>query len=148
MTDERQDGPHPSDRRPEAVRPTSPTAEDIGLHAIGRVIDGFYERVQDDPILGPRFAVVSNWTEHKARLAHFWWVLLGGSAYAPYRYRVVDAHRTLGVADDEIERWMTLFRDCVHAALPEPQAEAWLQRARAMSKSLSAITVEWQGPGR
>lgn len=119
------------------VRPRRLTAEIIGLGAIRQVIDTFYDRAREDVVLGPRFSVVSDWTEHKAKLTHFWWVALGGPAYAPYRYRVVEAHRVVGVRSDEIPHWLLLFGDCVRANLPEPLAEAWLRRAVAMGESLS-----------
>lgn len=119
------------------VRPRRLTAEAIGLGAIRQVVDVFYDRAREDPVLGPRFAVVSDWPAHKAKLTHFWWVALGGPAYAPYRYHVVEAHRSVGVRSEEISHWLRLFADCVQATLTEPLAEAWLRRAGAMGKSLS-----------
>lgn len=120
-------------------RPGRVTAEVIGLGNIRRVVDEFYERVREDPVLGPRFEVVSDWSEHKARIAHFWWVVLGGAAYESCRYRVVQTHRTVGVRGVEIEHWLGIFADCVRSSLPEPLAEAWLHRARTMGRSLSSV---------
>lgn len=129
-----------SDRQRE-VRPRRLTAEIIGLGAIRQVVDSFYDRARSDAVLGPRFSVVADWPEHKAKLTHFWWVALGGPAYAPYRYRVVEAHRIVGVRSEEITHWLRLFADCVRSTLPEPLAEAWLRRAAAMGESLSLASV-------
>lgn len=125
------------------------SADAIGLGTIRQVVDEFYARVGLDPVLGPRFAVVEDWNEHRARIAHFWWVALGGKPYVAYRYRVVHTHRVLGVQDAEVEHWLALFADCVRSALPEPLAEAWLHRARAMGGSLSqAVGKPRDVPGK
>ena len=124
---------------PRPVRPRN-TAEHIGLGAIRRVVQDFYARVRRDPLLGPRFAaVVEDWPAHEAKLTHFWWVSLGGPAYAPYRYRVVDAHARIAVRGEEIRHWLALFEDCLHAHLPADLAAPWLARAQAMGRSLSLI---------
>lgn len=123
------------------IRPRRLTAESIGLGAIRQVVDHFYDRVREDPLLGPRFSVVSDWPEHKAKLTHFWWVALGGPAYAPYHYRVVAAHQIAGVQSSEIAHWLNLFADTLQTTIPKSQAEAWLLRARAMGKSLSLATA-------
>ena len=115
------------------------TAEFIGLEKIRQVVDEFYERVRKDPVLGPRFKLVADWSEHKARIAHFWWVALGGAAYGSFRYRVVQTHRVVGVQGVEIEHWLRIFADCVRTSLPEPLAEAWLHRASRMGRSLSSV---------
>lgn len=119
--------------------PGGVTAEVIGLETIRRVVDEFYERVREDPVLGPRFDGVADWSGHKARIAHFWWVALGGAAYGSFRYRVVHTHRAVGVQAAEIEQWLRIFADCVRSSLPEPLAESWLHRARAMGGSLSSV---------
>lgn len=123
------------------VRPQRLTAEEIGLDKISQIVDMFYERVRKDSVLGPRFSVVSDWSIHKASLAHFWWVALGGSAYAPFRYRVVEAHRVIDIQSEEITYWLNLFDSCLRASLSEPLAEAWMRRAGAMGKSLSRMVA-------
>ncbi|MEJ2633216.1 MAG: group III truncated hemoglobin [Acidihalobacter sp.] len=116
-------------------------AEAVGLQTIHQVVDDFYRRVQDDPVLGTRFSVVTDWAAHKARIVHFWWVALGGAAYEPYRYRVVYTHRALEVRASEIQRWLDLFADCVQSALPESLAAVWLHRAKAMGGSLAQVVA-------
>lgn len=130
------------DARTRPVRTRRPGAERIGLAAIREVVDRFYERIQCDPVLASRFATVADWDTHKARLTHFWWVALGGPAYAPYRYRVVEKHRDIGVTRVEIERWLEIFSECVQTQLPESLATCWLHRARAMGASLAQVAGE------
>lgn len=113
------------------------TAQIIGLGAIREVVDRFYDRVRDDALLACRFRGVSDWPAHKAKMTHFWWVALGGSAYGAYRYRVIDAHRRVGVQPYEVKHWLGVFSECVTRTLPVPEANAWLRRARAMGESLS-----------
>lgn len=122
-----------------ATRTLRPEAKYIGLAAIRDVVSAFYTQARRDPVLGPRFATVRDWVDHEARLTHFWWVALGGRAYAAYRYRVVERHRTAGVTEDDLQRWFTLFGTCVRQRLPGPYAELWLRRARAMGRVLTQV---------
>lgn len=123
-----------------ATRTLRPEAKYISLAAIRDVVSEFYGQARHDPVLAPRFATVRDWVDHEARLTHFWWVALGGRAYAPYRYRVVAKHRAAGVTEDDLQRWHTLFGACVCERLPRPYAELWLRRARAMGRALIQVS--------
>lgn len=125
-------GPHPSSAR-------RTTHNDIGLARIRRVVDDFYDRIQRHPRLSEPFRVVEDWASHKARLTHFWWLSLGGEAYASYEYRVGAKHATVGINDELVDAWLALFRTTLDDHLPEALADAWFQRAARMGDSLRML---------
>jgi hemoglobin len=57
---------------------------------ISELVDTFYSRVRQDPLLAPVFARVENWDEHLATLRKFWSsvVLMSGQ----YHGRPMQAH--------------------------------------------------------
>lgn len=111
----------------------------IGHATIARVVDDFYERVQRHPTLAEPFRVVSDWHEHKARLTHFWWVALGGEAYAPYHYEVGRKHADVGVTSALVDDWLALFETTMHEHVAPDVAQSWLHRARRMGDSLRLL---------
>ena len=83
-----------------------------GAEAIGRMIDAFYDRVEDDEVLSPFFpGGVSE--EHREHVASWWCEVLGG----PDEYtqelggyeRMVSKHRGLEIKDDQRLRFATLM---------------------------------------
>lgn len=112
----------------------------IGLETVRAVVDDFYDRIQRHPTLAERFAVVEDWDEHKARLTHFWWISLGGQAYAPYRYRIGEKHAPVGVTHALVDDWLALFRTTLDDHLPTHLADAWIERAERMGDSLRMLS--------
>lgn len=112
------------------------TAECIGRDQMAHVVDVFYERIQRHPTLAEPFLIITNWDEHKARMTHFWWMALGGRAYAFYQYEVAPKHAAAGVTSELVDDWLTLFETTVHEHIAPELAEAWLFRARRMGDSL------------
>jgi len=108
----------------------------IGRARITAVVDGFYDRVRRHPTLAGPFGRVSDWTEHKARLTHFWWLSLGGPAYRQDRYRVAEKHIPVGVTHELIADWLKLFQETLNDHLPEEVAALWFTRASNMGASL------------
>ncbi|MEJ2687942.1 MAG: group III truncated hemoglobin [Gammaproteobacteria bacterium] len=108
----------------------------IGWERMAAVVDDFYDRVQAHPTLAVPFLMVSDWTLHKARLTHFWWVALGGRRYRPDRYDVAGKHLAVGVNDELVDDWLELFHATLREHLPGDLAEAWFRRARLMGGSV------------
>jgi len=116
----------------------------IGWPAVRAVVDDFYDRIQWHPTLAQPFAVVTDWEHHKARLTHFWWISLGGDAYAPYRYRIGEKHAPVGVTHALIDDWLTLFRRTLEDHLPPDLAGLWFERAQRMGDSLRMLSDFYQ----
>lgn len=104
-----------------------------------QVVDVFYDRIQQHPTLAEPFRVVSDWSEHKAKLTHFWWVSLGGQAYADYQYSVISRHVSVGVTDQLVDDWLTLFDVTMREIISDELADAWMHRARHMGKSIRML---------
>lgn len=116
----------------------------IGWPAVRAVVDDFYERIQRHPTLAQPFAVVTDWEHHKARLTHFWWISLGGDAYAPYRYRIGEKHAPVGVTHALVDDWLSLFRRTLDDHLPADLADLWFERAQRMGDSLRMLSDFYQ----
>ena len=108
----------------------------IGSKKIGVIVEDFYGRVQLHPSLAEPFSMVQDWDEHKKRLAHFWWISLGGPAYRQDRYRVAEKHVPLGITAELVDDWLTLFHATLLDHLPAEMAEPWFARAKNMGESI------------
>ena len=111
-------------------------ANQIGLEKVREVVSDFYERVQQHPELAPPFGIVTDWPEHKAHLAHFWWVTLGGRRYREKPYSVAEKHALAGFTPELLQQWLALFEQTLRTHLSPPLAEAWHARAQHIGRSL------------
>lgn len=111
-------------------------AEIIGKESIWTVVDDFYNRIQDHTRLAVPFSVIQDWPEHKAHIAHFWWVSMGGLRYRNDTYNVAEKHMAVGFTPDLLADWLALFESTLRERLAEDVANAWLKRARNIGKSL------------
>lgn len=113
----------------------------IGLENIRAVVDDFYNRIQVHSTLAKPFEVVTDWPEHKERLAHFWWLSLGGNAYADYQYNVGPMHMVLGIDDSHVDDWLALFLEVMKAHIPAEKAQIWHGRATHMGRSIRMLAA-------
>lgn len=113
--------------------------EIIGLETIRAVVDEFYERIQSHPTLAEPFAIIHDWPEHKDRLAHFWWLSLGGEPYRDYQYNVGPLHMALDINDAHVDDWLDLFYEVMSKYIAEEQVDAWHGRAQNMGRSIRML---------
>lgn len=73
-----------------------------------QLVDRFYARVRQDPLIGPVFADVVDWEEHIPKITDFWDSLLFGAGN--YHGRPFPPHVPLGLRAEHFERWLSLFR--------------------------------------
>jgi hemoglobin len=118
--------------------------EEIGLEKIKAVVDEFYNRIQEHPTLAEPFQIVEDWPEHKDKLAHFWWLSLGGEPYANYQYNVGPLHMVLPINDSHVEDWLELFFEVMSKHIPEEQVDAWHGRAQNMGRSIKMMVAYHQ----
>ncbi|MNS93348.1 Group 3 truncated hemoglobin ctb [compost metagenome] len=76
---------------------------------IQTLVDGFYDKVRKDPLIGPIFNDVAkvDWHEHLPKLYNFWADLLLGED--TYRGRPFPPHMRLNLELTHFERWLALF---------------------------------------
>lgn len=76
------------------------------------LVDGFYGKVQADPLLGPVFTGAGvEWDHHLPVMYQFWETLLfktGGYAGRPY-----PKHAVLPIQGEHFDRWLALFRQAM-----------------------------------
>lgn len=102
---------------------------------IARLVDGFYDRVRADPLLGPVFeARISDWGPHLEQMRLFWSsvALMSGV----YHGRPMPKHLPLPVDAAHFDRWLELFRQTARELCPPPAADHFIERAERIAESL------------
>ncbi|AUT50246.1 group III truncated hemoglobin [Achromobacter sp. AONIH1] len=100
------------------------------------LVETFYGKVRSDALLGPVFnGMVHDWDEHLTRLSDFWSaVLLGTRRFAGMPMPTHVAMPNLSAA--LFERWLALFGQTTAALPNRPMADAAMQMAQRMARSL------------
>ena len=111
----------------------------IGRDKVAEVVNDFYDRVRRHERLREPFAIVHDWPAHKAHLAHFWWVTLGGPRYRDEPYAVAQKHAAAGFTPELLVEWLALFRSTLHEHLAPELAEQWYARAAHIGTSLELM---------
>ncbi|WP_332654237.1 group III truncated hemoglobin [Brevundimonas sp.] len=102
---------------------------------IARLVDGFYDRVRADRLLGPVFADrISDWGPHLEQMRMFWSsvALMSGV----YHGRPMPKHLPLPVDARHFDRWLELFEATAHDLCPPAAAAHFIERARRIAESL------------
>jgi hemoglobin len=111
------------------------TPDDVRL-----LIDTFYEKVQQDEILGPIFNEVAqvNWTQHLPVMYRFWEFLLLGTPDA-YQGNPIqkhfDLHAKHPLKTEHFDRWLELFQGTVDELFEGSVAKDAKFRAFAISET-------------
>lgn len=103
---------------------------------IFRVVDDFYTRIQQDPILQVPFRSVVDWPEHIHRLTDFWWVRFGGKPSVFNSYNPVAKHFFAGFNQDLLTRWLAIFHQTLQDQLTPEQANLWKLLSERMGETL------------
>lgn len=112
----------------ETTKRTLETPEDIRL-----LVDRFYEKVQQDDVIGPIFTNVAHvdWSHHLPKMYAFWEnLLLGNDVYHGHPFRphlIINQKHTLTL--DHFERWLQLFTQTLSENFEGTGAENARQRA-------------------
>lgn len=105
---------------------------------ISLLVDTFYERIRDHPVLGPIFEdkIAGAWPLHLARMKDFWSsVALNSGRYSG---RPVPKHVALSsLKPEHFEMWLALFRKTLDDTAPSPQAaDYFFVRAQRIGESI------------
>ncbi len=117
-----------------------PVFPELTEAAIGAVVDNFYAKIRQNPLLGPVFARSipdESWPEHLAIIRDFWsTVMLKTGCYQrnPFSARL----RVEGIRPELFERWLHLWRGTCHDLLAPEPADAQYEKAVAIGDSLKA----------
>lgn len=104
------------------------------LEDIKIIVNTFYSKVQDDPIIGPIFneKIGDRWPEHLEKMYRFWQTILleehtySGSPFPP--------HKHLPVEKEHFNRWMEIFTTTIYDIFSGPLAEEAILRANNMAE--------------
>lgn len=131
--------PEPTEDRPESRRDavTRRIVAETGIDEamIDRLVDGFYDRVRADTLIGPIFDErISDWGPHLARMKLFWSsvALMTGV----YHGRPMPKHLPLPVDGRHFDRWLELFRATARDLCPPVAADHFIERAQRIAESL------------
>ena len=111
---------------------------------ISELVDTFYGRVRQDPLLAPVFARVENWDEHLATLRKFWSssvVLMSGQ----YHGRPMQAHFPLSIDPSHFDRWLALFEQTASDVCPSDAAAVFLEKAQRIADSFEMARASQRG---
>lgn len=111
------------------------------------LVDRFYARVRQDPLIGPVFDEVAkvNWEEHLPKIVDFWeQLILDGRAY---KGRPFPPHVPLGIEGKHFERWLMLFFLTVDELFEGFKAEEIKTRAYNIGRTFHANLEAIRGSG-
>ena len=116
-------------------------ALDIDEALVSQLVDTFYGRVRQDPLLGPVFeaALGDDWDAHLAKLKDFWSAIALGTRR--YNGRPMPAHLRLpGLTPAHFQRWLALFRETLDDIAPNPAAADFFHdRASLIGRNFQAM---------
>lgn len=102
---------------------------------INRIIRAFYERAQQDPEIGPKFAGVTDWEAHFARITDFWSSVMLGTGR--YNGRPLPLHMPLGLRSAHFARWLTLFEETACEHVSAATVALLMDKARRIASSMN-----------
>lgn len=109
----------------------SKTQRDIGTRAdVHVMVDRFYDKVKNDPLLGPIFSHV-NWPVHLPIMVDFWSSMILGDQ--SYRGNPLQRHLHLTIDARHFEQWIKLFKETIDECFAGDRAEEIKMRAQSIA---------------
>jgi truncated hemoglobin YjbI len=113
------------------------TAVSITEASIREMVDKFYARVREDPVLSPIFEsqLAGKWDQHMPRMYAFWTKVLLGTG--EFQANVFGKHMALnGIGKDHFVRWLALFKMTAIGVFGIEDAAAPIEVADRIASSL------------
>lgn len=111
---------------------------------ISDLVEGFYEKVRGDPLLGPIFAErIEDWEPHLAQMKRFWSSV--ALATGVYGGRPMPKHMRLPVDAEHFDRWLALFDETAQELCTPLAARHFVTRARNIAQSLELGVANQNG---
>lgn len=98
---------------------------------IETLVNRFYEKVQADPLLAPRFSHV-DWKNHLPIMYNFWSSMILGER--SYNGNPFQKHASLPIGREHFEQWLELFIETVDSGFTGEKAEEIKLRARSIAQ--------------
>ena len=106
--------------------------------ALKVLVDTFYAKVRQDPLIGPVFnRAVDDWPEHLDKLQAFWSSVM--LTTGRYKGRPLPAHvkHADSIGQSSFERWLGLWSETTNALFDADSAAALQDKAGRIAESLS-----------
>ena len=124
-----------AEARRQAVSQEIMQATGIDEAMIDALVEGFYDRVRDDDLIGPVFAArIADWGPHLAQMKLFWSSVALSTGV--YQGRPMPKHLPLPIDARHFDRWLELFRQTAHDLCPPVAAIHFIERAERIAQSL------------
>ena len=112
--------------------------EGINEESLRHLVDAFYAKVREDPLIGPVFnGAIADWPEHLDKLQCFWSSVMLTSGR--YKGRPLPAHvkHADAISPASFERWLAIWRETTDELLDPVSAAALQEKAGRIAESLS-----------
>jgi len=112
------------------------------------LVDLFYARVRQDPLIGPVFeGAIGDWPEHLERLQAFWSSVMLTSGR--YKGRPLPAHvrHADAITPESFDRWLMLWKEATEEVLDAESAAAMQAKAARIAESLSMGIAFYRSEG-
>ncbi|MEH6402117.1 MAG: group III truncated hemoglobin [Sneathiella sp.] len=123
----------------EDENPRLPRPIIIPNEMIVKMVDRFYDKVKEHPILGPIFdtQIGDRWAEHMPKMYRFWSSVLNSSGL--YSGNPMQKHMTLKnkVSAENFTHWLDLFRETLEELFNAKDVEFIFEKAERIAQSLS-----------
>ena len=106
--------------------------------ALRKLVDLFYTRVREDPLIGPVFNdAIHDWPEHLDKLHAFWSSVMLTSGR--YKGRPLPAHVRHGdrIDDEAFARWLSLWKATTEELFYPEDAASLQDKADRIAESLA-----------
>ena len=111
---------------------------------IDALVEGFYDRVRKDELIGPVFAArISDWAPHLAQMKLFWSSVALHSGV--YQGRPMPKHLPLPIDARHFDRWLQIFEEAASDICGAVAAAHFISRARRIAQSLELGIANSQG---
>lgn len=114
---------------------------------ITEVVKAFYARAMQDEQLAPFFSSIPDFEEHEQRIIDFWYMTMGGKLDKPPRIDMIGKHFPLGIKEEDLQRWLTLFSETLAEKLSDARARFWMDKALTIAARLKQIVIDHQAMG-
>ena len=111
----------------------------ITTDEIRNIVNAFYAKVQNDPILGPIFEqeMTEDWDHHLDKMTNFWTTVMFGKQL--YKGNPIAAHQKIPtISAEHFEYWLTLFKQTLEEVCPTTDhVDAFYRRASNMARVMT-----------
>lgn len=117
-------------------------SQPIPAEEISALVDRFYQRVRQDPEIGPVFnEAIQDWPSHLSTLKDFWSTVL--LTDRRYKGDPLASHLKLRLQPQHFRRWLALFAETAREVMPSDHAAIVITKSQRIAENFqSAIAFQ------